>query len=191
MRIFLDPGHGGNDPGAVGPTGLRESSVALDVARALERLLAAGIHTVDLSRDDDATALDLDTRARRSNAWGADLFVSIHCNAATNRAARGIETWTTRGQTAADPVADHLLFHLGRAFPGLPLRRDLLDGDGDKEKDYRVLVETAAPAVLVELGFISHPETEAAMRSPSWISAAAGGLAAGIHAWILSSKGGT
>lgn len=188
MRIFLDPGHGGNDPGAIGPTGLRESTIALEVSRALARLLAAGVHEVEASRDWDYQTLDLDSRANASNAWKADLFISIHCNAATNRAARGIETWTTRGQTAADPVADHLLFHLGRAFPGEPTRRDMVDGDGDKEGALRVLVKTAAPAVLVELGFISHPETEAAMRSPSWIASAAGGLAAGIHAWILSTK---
>lgn len=186
MRIFLDPGHGGKDPGAVGPTGLRESLVALDVCRAAERLLVAGVHTVNLSRDDDATFLDLDERARLANVWRADLLISVHCNAAVNRSARGIEVWTTRGQTAADPLADHLLFALGRAMPSEPIRRDMLDGDPDKEKDYAVLRLTRAPAVLVELGFISHPETEAAMRSPSWISAAAGALAAGIHSWILS-----
>lgn len=190
MRIFLDPGHGGKDPGAVGPTGLRESLVALDVCRAAERLLVAGVHTVNVSRDDDATFLELDERARLANAWRADLLISVHCNAAVNRSARGIEAWTTRGQTAADPLADHLLFALGRAMPSEPIRRDMLDGDPDKEKDYAVLRLTHAPAVLVELGFISHPETEAAMRSPSWISAAAGGLAAGIHSWILSTKGG-
>jgi N-acetylmuramoyl-L-alanine amidase len=184
MKIFLDPGHGGADSGAVGPTGLRESSVALAVVReAMRRLVAAG-HDVEVSRDWDYETRDLATRARASNEWGADVFVSIHCNAATNPAARGIEAWTTPGQSPADPLADRLLAAFGRAFPTEPMRLDKSDGDGDKESKFHVLVHTHAPAVLVEMGFITYPPTETAMRTTQWISTAAGAVVTGIDNWI-------
>lgn len=186
MRIFLDPGHGGADPGAVGPTGLRESAIAMQVAHeALRRLAAAGYH-VELSRDDDTQTMSLEMRADMANGWHADAFVSIHCNAAANPAARGYEVWTTKGQTAADPLAQELFFAVGRAFPCEPARKDRADGDDDKEAGFAVLRRTKAPAALVELGFISNPETEAAMRSPSWISAAAGAIVTGIDHWAHS-----
>lgn len=182
MKILLDPGHGAPDPGAIGPTGLTEASVVRKVAHAAAMLLAqAGLETNLTCYGDSGMALDL--RGDMANAWGADALVSIHCNAATNPAARGIEAWTTPGQTKADGLAEALLVALGRAFPGEPIRRDTADGDGDKEGRLRVLVKARAPAVLVELGFISHPETEAAMRSPSWISAAAGAIATGVANW--------
>lgn len=184
MRIFLDAGHGGTDPGAVGPTGLRESTVTLEVCReAMRRLVAAG-HEVEISRDWDYETRALPTRAAAANVWEADVFVSIHCNAAESREAHGIEAWTTKGQTSADPLAEAILVALGRAFPGEPTRRDLSDGDGDKEAQFAVLRLTHAPAVLVELGFISHPVTETSMRTQHWISSAAGAVVTGIDNWI-------
>lgn len=184
MKIFLDPGHGGKDPGAVGPTGLRESSVALGVAERLTRFLASAGHDVEISRADDATFVELEERAAHANRWGADLFVSIHCNASHDPAVRGFEVWTTPGQTEADKLAQSVFMNVGRAFPGEPGRKDTSDGDSDKEKKFYVLAHTKAPAILVETGFISHPETEAAMRSLTWMSGAAAAIAAGIIDWI-------
>jgi N-acetylmuramoyl-L-alanine amidase len=92
-RVVLDPGHGGLDPGAIGPNGLREKDVTLDVAHRAAPLLAhkLGISTL-LTRDtDDYVALD--ERAARANAFNADLFVSIHCNASESSAARGVMTF--------------------------------------------------------------------------------------------------
>ncbi len=92
-RVMLDPGHGGSDPGAVGPTGLRESEVTLDVARRVAERLALryGMQAV-LTRDRD-DYVDLEDRAAHANDSGADVFVSIHCNAAHNPFARGISTF--------------------------------------------------------------------------------------------------
>lgn len=92
-RVVLDPGHGGRDPGALGPDGLREKDVTLDIAHRAAPLLAhkLGISTL-LTRDtDDYVALD--ERTARANAFNADLFISIHCNASKNPMARGIMTF--------------------------------------------------------------------------------------------------
>ena len=92
-RIVIDAGHGGSDPGAIGPTGLREADVNLDVARRLaERLAMRYGFQVALTRDRDVF-VPLEQRASHANGTTADLFVSIHCNAATNRDARGISTF--------------------------------------------------------------------------------------------------
>jgi N-acetylmuramoyl-L-alanine amidase len=92
-RIAIDPGHGGTDAGAVGPTGLREKDVTLDIAHRVAPLLAheLKIETL-LTRDNDAY-VPLDLRAARANAFHADLFVSIHCNASENGKATGVQTF--------------------------------------------------------------------------------------------------
>lgn len=92
-RIVLDPGHGGHDPGAVGPRNLYEKDVVLDIARALRDILSA-IENVEvfLTRDKDVY-LTLEERTAIANSKNADLFVSIHANASTRRDAKGIETY--------------------------------------------------------------------------------------------------
>ena len=92
-RVVLDPGHGGHDSGAVGPSGLREKDVTLDIAHRAAPLLARelGISTL-LTRDtDDFVALP--ERTARANAFQADLFVSIHCNASEQAESTGIMTF--------------------------------------------------------------------------------------------------
>jgi N-acetylmuramoyl-L-alanine amidase len=106
-RIVLDPGHGGIDPGAIGQAGLKEKDVTLDVARRVAPVLQREGLTVFLTRDDDRF-VSLEERTARANAVGADLFVSIHCNAAENRARHGVETYvldTTRDEIASRVAA--------------------------------------------------------------------------------------
>jgi N-acetylmuramoyl-L-alanine amidase len=101
-RVVLDPGHGGYDSGAAGPAGTKEKDVTLDIAKRVKPILAgAGIDVV-LTREDDRF-VSLEERAARANQLGADLFVSIHCNAAENHARHGVETYvldTTRDEIA-------------------------------------------------------------------------------------------
>lgn len=91
-RVVIDPGHGGTDPGALGPTGLKEKDVTLAVAHKVAPTLARLGVQVALTRDDDRF-VTLEERTARANAFGADLFISIHCNAAENKARHGIETY--------------------------------------------------------------------------------------------------
>jgi N-acetylmuramoyl-L-alanine amidase len=104
-RIVVDPGHGGTDPGAIGPTGVREKEIALDVAHKVAPLLLRDGLVVVLTRDDDRF-ISLEDRTARANAFGADLFVSIHCNAAENRVRHGIETYVL--DTTKDEIASRV-----------------------------------------------------------------------------------
>jgi N-acetylmuramoyl-L-alanine amidase len=105
-RVVLDPGHGGHDPGASGPSGLREKDVTLDIAHRAAPLIARelGISTL-LTRDgDDYVALD--ERTARANAFQADLFVSIHCNASEDGGGRGVMTFVL--DDSRDPASTRL-----------------------------------------------------------------------------------
>jgi N-acetylmuramoyl-L-alanine amidase len=92
-RVVLDPGHGGHDPGATSSGGLEEKTVVLDIAHRTAALLARelGITTL-LTRDADRF-VPLEERTARANAFGADLFVSIHCNANHLPGSRGVMTF--------------------------------------------------------------------------------------------------
>lgn len=91
-RVAIDAGHGGSDPGAIGASGLREKDVTLAIAHILAPMLSRVGIQVALTRDDDRY-VTLEERTARANAFGADLFVSIHCNAAENKTRHGVETY--------------------------------------------------------------------------------------------------
>jgi N-acetylmuramoyl-L-alanine amidase len=92
-RIVLDPGHGGHDPGAVGPNNLYEKDVVLDIALKLKKILADNPnYDVFLTRESDIF-IPLEQRTAIANSKNADLFVSIHANASPRRDAKGIETY--------------------------------------------------------------------------------------------------
>ena len=141
MKICLDPGHGGSDPGAVGPGGLKESEAAFEICRYLRLGLADQGNEVELTRTTD-DFISLDARCSYANDWLADLFVSIHCNAFSDPAAHGYEVWTSKGVTDADAVAEKLFESIGAAFPKLTPRADHTDGDSDKEAGFAVLIGT-------------------------------------------------
>ena len=92
-RVVIDPGHGGHDTGAIGPTGVLEKDVALAISLQVAKLLQAAGLEVILTRDDD-TFVRLEDRAKFANQHKGDLFLSIHCNAGPNKKMRGIETYT-------------------------------------------------------------------------------------------------
>lgn len=157
--ITLDAGHGGKDPGAVGPKGLREKDVALAVTLRLGSMLSAAGMGVNYTRTDDRF-LELYERADLANEAGSDFFLSIHCNSASNRGASGFEVFTAPGQNDGDELATFLFVDYARAFPSKLKRIDDKDGDPDKEANFTVLRRTKMPAVLFELDFISSPSVE-------------------------------
>jgi N-acetylmuramoyl-L-alanine amidase len=92
-HVVLDAGHGGKDPGAVGPGGIREKTVVLDIAKRVKKILEGkGGYKVSLTRSRDRY-LTLDERTAYANTKDADLFVSVHANANRNRRLRGVETY--------------------------------------------------------------------------------------------------
>lgn len=187
-HMVIDPGHGGPDSGAVGPSGLKEKDVVLPVALALAKILRSAGAEVKLTRETDdvpgTPETDLAERVRISNDWPAAVFISIHANAFTSPQAKGMEVWTSRGQTAADPIAESIANALQAAFPDLVFRSDLSDGDQDKEANFYVLRWTDAPAVLVELAFITNPDEEALLIRPDFQAKAARAIAEGLAATL-------
>ncbi len=177
-KICIDPGHGGKDPGAVGPKGRREKDVALAVSLKLKKLLE-GNYKVLLTRSEDIF-IELYRRAIMANAFGADLFLSIHCNAASSPSANGFEVWTSKGHTKADGYASVIATEWSKAFPSVNIRGDWSDGDVDKEASFCVLRRTAMPAVLVELDFISNPKMEVLLSNDAYQDLMANALSHGV-----------
>ncbi|MCL6559611.1 MAG: N-acetylmuramoyl-L-alanine amidase, partial [Firmicutes bacterium] len=101
-----------------------------------------------------------------------------------NPQAKGMEVWTTRGQTGADSVAESVANALIAAFPDMVFRADMSDGDKDKEANFYVLRYTDAPAVLVELGFITNPTEEAMLEMPDYQAKAARVIAEGVAGYF-------
>jgi len=104
-RVVVDAGHGGKDTGAIGPHGLREKDMALAIARKVTARLRSLGFVVVMTRSGD-TFVPLDDRTRIANEARADLFISIHCNAAKKRKLEGVETWTLN--VASDRYAARL-----------------------------------------------------------------------------------
>ncbi len=103
QRVVLDPGHGGNDAGAIGPGGLQEKDVTLDIAHRAAGVLAREFNISTLVTRDRDEFVALEERTARANAFGADLFVSIHCNASESSSARGVQTYVL--DTTSDEIA--------------------------------------------------------------------------------------
>ena len=156
MKVFLNPGHAPNgnpDPGAVNEeTGLRECDVALAVSKAAESYLnAAGVETELLQSD------SLYEICETANNSDADIFVSIHCNAAEAEEANGTETWACvgsyRGSMLANCIQNQLVDVLDTTDRGVKIATPGVNG-------LYVLTNTDMPAVLVELAFITNPGDE-------------------------------
>jgi N-acetylmuramoyl-L-alanine amidase len=152
-RVVLDPGHGGHDPGATGPSGLREKDVTLDVAHRAAPVLARelGISTL-LTRDGDEY-VSLEERTARANGFGADVFVSIHCNASESGAARGVQTFvldTTSDEIAMRVAARENNASIAQAGPEVArMLRDLRMADlGSRSSHLAELIQRSALSSL-------------------------------------------
>lgn len=115
--IAIDPGHGGEEDGAVGSSGLKEKDLVLDLSQRLRDLLQRGGLSVILTRDSDQS-LDLPLRTALANHMRADLFISIHANFSGRSAARGAETYFLSWD-GEDEEADSLARREG-GLPALP-----------------------------------------------------------------------
>ena len=152
LKIFLDPGHGGHDPGAIGAKS-KEAENVLKVALTLEKKLKAQGHEVKLSRRTD-TYLTLKQRADLADSWGADVFISLHDNSAVNKTATGFETFIFNGNVSANSIKLQQHVH-NTIAKGIGLR-----DRGLKRANFAVLRLTSMPALLIEYGFISNIEDE-------------------------------
>ncbi|AZR72206.1 hypothetical protein BBF96_01615 [Anoxybacter fermentans] len=160
-KIYVDPGHGGSDSGAVGPTGLTEKEVNLRVGTVLKNcLIEYGGATVRMSRTTDVY-VSLSDRVNDANSWGADRFISVHHNASSDPSVNGTETYCyTYGSSYSFDLRNKVHAQL-LAWGGLPDR-------GTKTADFYVLKYTSMPTILTEASFISNPDEEARLRDAGY-----------------------
>jgi N-acetylmuramoyl-L-alanine amidase len=173
VKICLDPGHGGKDPGAVGPTGLEEANTVLDISHMISAILTSADIEVLMTRTTDVF-IELDKRCEIANDWGANYFVSVHLNS-NGSTAVGVET-LYKSDTAkglAVPVQNALVIATEDVDRGLKYRDDLY-----------VLNGTHMPAILVEGGFISHPDTEEKLGSKEYQEIIADAVVEGIFNYL-------
>ena len=165
--IVLDPGHGGSDAGAIGPTGVTEKSVALAVSLKAQRLLAASGYQVVMTRTTDVDvaapgvpdSTELQARVNKSPP-NAALFISVHCNAFSNGKANGMETYHAPTAVKGARLARLLNEELER-LGGLSNR-------GVKAARFYVMTHSQCPASLIELGFITNPREEKLLASDDY-----------------------
>lgn len=179
MRIILDPGHGGTDPGALGKDGYEEKRIALAIALEVRWLLGGAVHEIVMTRDDDRY-IGLTARCKMANRWPADLFVSIHLNADPDadlpgdHEARGQEIWIYPAALQSRKLAECVAAEIKAAFPDEPFR-------GVKEDDLAVCRMTQMPAILIEVGFIDNSETARQLSDPAVRMLMAQSIANGIE----------
>ncbi len=199
--IVIDAGHGGDDTGAIGPTGIKEKDIVLAVAKKLKNLLSKKFNAhIVLTREDD-TFIPLEERTKIANDNKADLFISIHTNAAFRKGANGVETYFLSFDASDDDARRVAAFE--NTVIDLKGKSDEKDTDslkailmdmthteflnessqiaeiiqnnlstelggenrGVKQAPFFVLMGTAMPAVLVEIGFITNPQDEKRLAS--------------------------
>jgi N-acetylmuramoyl-L-alanine amidase len=197
--VILDPGHGGDDPGAGGEGNIVEKRLTLQLARQLKTRLEQFLNVrVVLTRTGDAS-LSLDSRSALANQHKGDLFISLHINASPDTSARGAETYfssfeasdseamrtaAVENKSDGDPLYDLQLMlwdlaqsrYLGQSqtLAGL-MQAELnealgLRNRGVKQAPFRVLLGVAMPAILVELGFLSNPSEQQRLQDPVYRS---------------------
>ncbi len=184
--VLIDPGHGGDDPGATHGA-VTEAALNLQIATRLQvQLVRLGV-SVQMTRSRDIS-LSLAQRVLMEHTLRPACFVSLHCNAATVESARGWEVWTSPGDTGADPLATVLTEAVLPLVPELALRGDYSDADLDRESNFYVLRRTACPAVLCEMGFVSNSADRRLLTDAVSRYRLATGLAYGLVRWLNSRR---
>ncbi len=176
-RVVVDPGHGGTDPGTNG-SGFEEKDLNLAVSLKLQTALENAGFAVIMARSDDSY-LGLLERAALTVEEDAPVFVSIHCNSAANiPSANGIETYA--GPDDADDAE----------LAGF-IQKELIAATGAKDRGVKtsplvVLTHNAAPACLVEIGFMSNSAECVKIADPAYQQKLADAVAAGIEAYFAA-----
>ena len=178
--VVLDPGHGGSASGAV-YGGVAEKDLNLAIASQAARLLEEAGLTVLMTRRDDQD-VSLYRRSGLANTYGADLFVSVHCNASlTNPEARGVYTAAAdrqgEGWVLAEVLRQTMMAAAGAEDMGTEPRPNLA-----------VLRTAQAPAALVECGYMSTPAELELLCQPDYQLQLAQGIAEGVLTYLAQSR---
>jgi N-acetylmuramoyl-L-alanine amidase len=162
MKIFLNPGHGGTDPGAVSKTGTKEADITAKIADILYNRLKLNGYPVEIYQQKKY----LTEVSQMENKSGATCFISIHCNSFNADTAHGTEVLyyptSNKGKTLATIMQEQLVKTTGLANRGIKARTDL-----------HVLKATKAPAILIETAFISNTKEECLLKNSPELFASA------------------
>lgn len=153
MKIFINPGHGGSDPGAVSKSGTKECIIAANICKILaDKFKLDGYSVIVYQQKKYLTEV-----TNEENKSNADIFISVHCNSFSNPSSNGIETLyypkSIKGKKLALAVQNSLVKELKLQNRGIKPRNDL-----------HVLKHTSATAILVECAFISNPTEEKILK---------------------------
>ena len=183
--IVIDPGHGGSDTGAVGTYGTTEKAVTLAVALKTEKILQdEGMKVImtrrtdiDVASPNASNTQELQARVNKIPPQ-ADIFISIHCNAFTNPASHGMETYyhgsNSGGQRLAMLLNEELAKHGG------------LFNRGVKAANFYVIKRANCPASLIELGFITNPDEEVLLDDDHYQNILAGAIANAVKRFFMN-----
>lgn len=168
MNVALNAGHyPGRDPGAIGPNGTQEADICLIIANKVKSLLPYDTLVIQ----EDSLQLICD----KANEFEADLFVSVHANAATSPTAHGTETFFHPSSEAGQELAEAIHEEMTRI--GFTDR-------GTKTMTFYVLAHTNMPAALVETAFISNKDEESFLASEEGQDRIAQAIAKGIDQYV-------
>lgn len=158
---MLDPGHGGNDPGAVG-NGLKEKDINLKIAKLAKEYLDTYYegHDTVLTRTGDTT-MSLKDRTDQANMWGADLFLSIHVNAGGGTGYEDFIHTSLSDTSKTAAIRDVIHRNIADAM--------VWRNRGKKKANFHVLRETSMSAMLTENGFIDNEYDAQALSTPSYL----------------------
>ncbi|WP_052345754.1 peptidoglycan-binding protein [Paucisalibacillus sp. EB02] len=161
VKVFLDPGHGGKDPGGQG-YGLKEKDLVLDIALKTASVLSSKYVGVDvmLSRTTD-TFIELTDRSKMANNWDADYFVSFHTNAFLGLS-KGFETYIYNGKVTNEEKSRQADIHNYLA------KRINVNDRGMKDANFNVLRNTNMPAILLEYMYIDNKTENRLLGSKSY-----------------------
>jgi len=175
-KVFIDAGHGGSDPGALG-FGYRESDLNLQIAKKIESKLKSRGIDVKMSRTSDIY-YSLSERAEMANDYGADAFVSIHQNSAESASANGIETYYNRNKEEEKPLSNDVQTQV--------INKTGATNRGVKNAEFTVLVKSNMISALVECGFISNESEVKNLSDSDYQDKLATGIADGIENYLKS-----
>jgi N-acetylmuramoyl-L-alanine amidase len=178
-RVFIDAGHGGKDFGAIG-NDLHEKDVVLDIARRIVKgLLVYKDTQVLLSRDKDKF-LTLDERTDIANSWQADILISIHNNSATEKSAKGFESFIYSGNVSSGTIAFQNVLHA-------EIMREIgaeAEDRGKKRANFHMLRESNMKAVLTENLFLSNASDAKLLNSSNFKQKIANGHILGVAKFL-------
>ncbi|MFA4886525.1 MAG: N-acetylmuramoyl-L-alanine amidase CwlD [Desulfotomaculaceae bacterium] len=191
--IVIDPGHGGEDPGAPGHSGVHEKEIVLEVSKKLAETLRQSGAEVLLTRESDCDLSDQNTqnqykikvqdltrRVELANKNNADLFVSIHVNSFPDRRENGAQTFSQPGSEESRKLAAAIQDELNRFLEN--------PGREPKQVDYFANRMTRMPSVIIEIGFISNLQEEKLMLDPVYQNKIAWSIHSGIARYLAQAK---